>query len=48
VTRGIVVPAGSLDTVPDRKPQAHIFMASRAAWDDELNSLPGFDELPPL
>ena len=42
----LVVPAGSLDTRLDRRPDAHIFMASRAAWDDALETLPKFERFP--
>lgn len=42
----LVVPAGCLDTEISLPPTAHIFLASRAAWDEGLETLPGFDELP--
>lgn len=42
----IVVPAGSLDTDVPIKPDAHLFVASRAGWDDELEQVPGFDGFP--
>lgn len=42
----LVVPAGSLDSTFARRPDAHLFMASRAAWDHDLESLPGFATLP--
>ena len=46
-TRGlVVVPAGSLDTKVDLAPQAHIFMDSRANWDEKLNEITCFDQLP--
>jgi hypothetical protein len=42
----LVVPAGSLDTPTGIRPSAHIFWASRAGWDEHLEDLPRFDELP--
>lgn len=41
-----VVPAGSLDDPPDRRPDGHLFTASRAAWDHDLACLPAFEGLP--
>jgi len=42
----LVVPAGSLDTEASTQPTAHIFCASRAAWEDELASVKRFEKLP--
>ena len=42
----LVVPAGSLDSDINIVPQGHIFYASRASWDTELENVPKFDELP--
>jgi hypothetical protein len=42
----VVVPAGSLDTPPSVIPDAHIFTASRAAWDHKLELAPGFETFP--
>ena len=42
----LVVPAGSLDASFDRRPDAHIFLADRAAWDAHLETVPKFDRLP--
>lgn len=42
----LVVPAGSLDTVIDRKPDAHIFVSSRANWDNGLEEIPKFEKYP--
>jgi len=42
----LVVPAGSLDTDIPIRPDAHIFMANKANWDFELESVPGFDGPP--
>ncbi len=44
--RLLAVPAGSLDDVPALSPQAHLFTASRAAWDHQLETLPAFAQLP--
>lgn len=42
----LVVPAGCLDTRLTRAPDAHIFVASRAAWDSGLDALPEFSTFP--
>jgi len=42
----LVVPAGSLDSAVDLQPDAHIFVASRAAWDRCLEDLPHIDGPP--
>lgn len=42
----IVVPAGSLDDDISLRPTAHLFVASRAGWDDGLDQVPAFDGLP--
>jgi hypothetical protein len=42
----LVVPAGSLDGAVDVRPDAHIFVASRADWDDRLEDVPAFETLP--
>lgn len=44
--RTLVVPAGSLDTQPDVIADANIFMASRAAWDHDLEHAPSFEAFP--
>lgn len=44
--RLLVVPAGSLDSEIEMKPDAHIFTASRAGWDRALEQVPGFEKLP--
>lgn len=44
--KGLLVPAGSLSTPVDLKPNAHIFTASRADWDHDLETVPSFDERP--
>lgn len=43
----VVVPAGSLDSPVPMAPTVRIFIASRAAWASDLDSLPGHDALPP-
>lgn len=42
----IVVPAGSLDSDVTIRPNAHLFSANRASWDNKLEELPVFDHLP--
>lgn len=44
----VVVPAGSVDGPLPVTAQAHLFSASRADWDAELERLPAFDGLPDL
>jgi len=44
--RLLVVPAGSLDCDVVLKPDAHLFMASRANWDEGLERVPKLDGLP--
>jgi hypothetical protein len=43
----LVVPAGSLNTNVSIVPNAHIFVSSRAGWDDALEKVPAFNGLPP-
>lgn len=42
----LVVPAGSLDTPLALAPDAHIFTASRAGWDHELERIPSVERAP--
>lgn len=42
----LVVPAGSLDSAIELRPDAHIFVASRADWDHDLELVPHVDGLP--
>ncbi|ADU66714.1 glutathione-dependent formaldehyde-activating GFA [Desulfurispirillum indicum S5] len=42
----LLVPAGSLDTDVPLRPQGHIFMDSRANWDEKLETLPKFGSFP--
>jgi len=37
-----VVPAGSLDDVPEMKPTGRIFQGSRASWSCDETKLPGY------
>lgn len=41
-----VLPAGTLDGELPLEPTAHIFYASRAAWEDKAKEVQRFDELP--
>jgi len=45
-TKVVVVPAGSIDSGLQLRPQAHVSCASRASWDRELEHLPQLDALP--
>ncbi|HEU4619999.1 MAG TPA: GFA family protein [Gammaproteobacteria bacterium] len=42
----LVVPAGSLDSRVSTRPNAHIFVASRADWDNALEDIPKMDAYP--
>lgn len=42
----IVVPAGSLDSEVPLRPDAHLFVSSRAHWDEALESLPRMERFP--
>lgn len=42
----LVVPAGSMDSDISIKPQGHIYYANKANWDNELEKVPKFEELP--
>lgn len=39
----VVVPAGCLDTDPAKRPDAHIFFASKSPWERDLAEIPAFD-----
>jgi hypothetical protein len=43
----VVVPAGALDTDPLMRPQANIYVASKAPWYDITDGLPQYAEMPP-
>lgn len=42
----LVVPAGSVDSDINIKPQGHIYYGSKANWDHDLEKVTKFDELP--
>ena len=42
----LVVPAGSLNSEVLIRPNAHIFVSSRASWDDSLEKVPTVDRFP--
>lgn len=42
----LVVPAGCLDTELAKRPDAHIFTADKANWDESLEDIKRFDRLP--
>ncbi|MDF2503046.1 GFA family protein [Clostridium sp.] len=44
--RLLVVPAGCIDSDIHMKPQGHIFCANKASWDNDLENVPNFEELP--
>ena len=43
----VVIPAGTLDSDPGIRPQAHIFVGSKAPWFEITDALPQFEEMPP-
>ena len=43
----VFIPAGNCESDPGVRPQAHIFVASRAAWYEIRDALPCFDAYPP-
>lgn len=43
----VLVPAALFDSDPGARPQAHIHVASKAAWYAIQDALPQFPELPP-
>lgn len=42
-----IIPTGTLDDDPGARPQAHIYVASKAPWDDITDDLPQHAEFPP-
>ena len=42
----VFIPAGSLEDEPDIRPQARIFLDSRAKWSCDEMALPGFQQYP--
>src|SRR5262245_3170297 len=43
----VFVPAGLLDDDPGIRPEAHIFVGSKAPWHEIADELPRFDAYPP-
>jgi len=43
----VMIPAGSLDQDPGTRPQAHIYVGSKAPWHEITDDLPQFEEMPP-
>lgn len=41
------IPMGAFIDTPSRKPDHHIYVGSKAPWDEITDGLPQFDELPP-
>lgn len=42
----LVVPAGSIDSDINIKPQGHIYYSNKAKWDIELEKIPKYKDLP--
>lgn len=42
----LMVPAGSLDGEPPIEPTAHLFMSSKAGWEEAMKGIPIFAGLP--
>lgn len=42
----IVVPVGSLDNALEIKPNAHLFISSKANWENDLESVQAFEKFP--
>jgi hypothetical protein len=42
----ILIPAGALDDDPGLRPQAHIYVGSKAPWHEISDALPRFEEMP--
>lgn len=42
----LVVPAGSLNSEIRIRPNAHIFVSSRAGWDEALEKVPTAEKFP--
>jgi hypothetical protein len=42
----LIVPAGSLNSEISLRPEAHIFVASRAGWDEKLEDIPQVERFP--
>jgi hypothetical protein len=42
----VFIPAGTLDTEPNIRPQARIFQDSRASWSCSAEEIPAFPDYP--
>ena len=42
----VFIPAGSLENEPEIRPQARIFLDSRAKWSCDESALPGYEQYP--
>lgn len=42
----VLVPAGSLDSPVAKRPDAHIFMSSKASWDESMEAVRHFEKFP--
>lgn len=42
-----IIPMGAFDDDPGARPERHIFVESKAAWDELTDGLPAFPGLPP-
>jgi hypothetical protein len=42
----LLLPAGSLDSDVELKPDAHIFFGSKANWDRDLELVAKFEDVP--
>ncbi|HEU4627181.1 MAG TPA: GFA family protein [Steroidobacteraceae bacterium] len=44
----VIVPAGTLDGDPGVRPEAHICVAEKATWFEITDTLPRYEEMPPI
>ena len=42
----LIVPAGSLDSNVDKLPDAHIYISKKANWDESLETVKAYKDLP--
>lgn len=45
-TNVLIVPAGCLETEIDIKPNGHLFISSKASWENNLEKIQKFEKLP--